>query len=351
MKSSRTIEQLIEQASVLQSTGRTVEALQLLKEAKKSGAKRREICNVFLAHVLNELGEQNEPGTSNGIVENLADNAQKLRERTSALRSSLAEDHAAHEEAVLIDTEIGLLQHEIQLSVERGQFNHTSQGASSPLTLEELNQDWLRGISSAAVSQLGQDLWVLERCQYKRGGFFVEFGATNGIMLSNSWLLEKKFGWNGICAEPNPKFFEQLKRNRLCTLSDACIGAVTGEKVDFLFADVYGGMVSDLDHDQHKDTRETYLHERGSITLETISLHDFLIENDAPKTIDYISVDTEGSEFSILETFPFEEWDIRHITVEHNYTEQRAKIHSLLESHGFCCREAKWDDWYYREGS
>ena len=35
-----------------------------------------------------------------------------------------------------------------------------------------------------------------------RGGFFVEFGATNGIDLSNSYLLQSKYYWTGILAEP-----------------------------------------------------------------------------------------------------------------------------------------------------
>ena len=42
-------------------------------------------------------------------------------------------------------------------------------------------------------SQLRQDLFVLSRLGFRRGGFFVEFGATNGVSLSISWLLEQKF--------------------------------------------------------------------------------------------------------------------------------------------------------------
>jgi hypothetical protein len=44
-------------------------------------------------------------------------------------------------------------------------------------------------------SETRQDLFVLEQLNFKRGGFFVEFGATNGIDISNTYLLEKEFGW------------------------------------------------------------------------------------------------------------------------------------------------------------
>ena len=51
-------------------------------------------------------------------------------------------------------------------------------------------------------SQLRQDLFVLNELDFKENGYFVEFGATDGIKLSNSYLLEKSFNWNGILAEP-----------------------------------------------------------------------------------------------------------------------------------------------------
>ena len=53
-------------------------------------------------------------------------------------------------------------------------------------------------------SQLRQDIFVLCTLDFKRNGFFVEFGATNGVDLSNSYLLETEFNWTGILAEPAP---------------------------------------------------------------------------------------------------------------------------------------------------
>ena len=65
-----------------------------------------------------------------------------------------------------------------------------------------------------AKSQLGQDLFALYSLSWKRGGFFVEFGATNGVDLSNTYLLEKDFDLIGILAEPVAVWHAELTRNR-----------------------------------------------------------------------------------------------------------------------------------------
>src|SRR5262245_15786531 len=51
-------------------------------------------------------------------------------------------------------------------------------------------------------AQLCQDLLVLFLLDGKRDGYFVEFGAMDGITLSNTFLLESKYSWRGIAAEP-----------------------------------------------------------------------------------------------------------------------------------------------------
>jgi hypothetical protein len=72
-------------------------------------------------------------------------------------------------------------------------------------------------------SQLRQDLFVLSRLDFKTQGYFVEFGATNGYKLSNTYLMEKEFGWNGILAEPATIWHEDLKKNRSCNIETDCV--------------------------------------------------------------------------------------------------------------------------------
>lgn len=209
---------------------------------------------------------------------------------------------------------------------------------------DEGPQRWQR----LSRSQLGQDLWVLEQLGWKRGGYFVEFGATDGVLLSNSWLLEKHFGWRGICAEPNPKLFERLQQNRSCSLSPACVFRSSGERMRFVLADAYGGLEHLGQDDQHVDKRNAYVAVGDVIEVTTTSLLDLLDQQGAPVVIDYLSIDTEGSELAILEGIDWNRYQFRCITVEHNFTEQRQGIQQLLEAQGYQRREAQWDDWYWK---
>jgi FkbM family methyltransferase len=122
-----------------------------------------------------------------------------------------------------------------------------------------------------------------------------------------------------VVAEPNPELFAQLQRNRSCIVSSDCIAGETGKTVEFIAADEFGGFAEYADHDMHADKRQAYAESGKVLELTTISLHDFLKKSKAPKTIDYLSIDTEGSEYEILAAFPFEKWDIRLITAEHNF--------------------------------
>lgn len=245
----------------------------------------------------------------------------------------------------IFETELELLHHELSLAQQRQQLFHRPPANSASVEIESTPES-IEDLKKKSVSQLGQDLWVLEQTGYKRGGFFVEFGATDGVLLSNTWLLEKEFGWSGICAEPNPKFFEQLMQNRQCIVSPACIAGETGKQVEFIFADVYGGIADYADADMHGDKRAAYRSQQHVATLTTISLDDFLTKHAAPKEIDYLSIDTEGGEFEILQAFPFDKWRIHLLTVEHNFTARRADIRALLEQQGYRCTEQQFDDWY-----
>jgi hypothetical protein len=201
-----------------------------------------------------------------------------------------------------------------------------------------------------ARGQLFQDLWVLWETNNKRGGYFVEFGVADGVFLSNTCLLEKEMGWTGIIAEANPAFTQSIRENRSCYVSNKCIFSRSGERIGFLPAKQgeFSRITSIVPDDSHERRGARAATE---IFVETISLNDLLVEAKAPFNIDYMSVDTEGSELAILTGFDFDRWNVKLISVEHNRTAARESIHDLLISHGY---SRKWpelsafDDWYVR---
>lgn len=198
-------------------------------------------------------------------------------------------------------------------------------------------------------AQLKQDLFVLSELDFKQNGFFVEFGASNGFDLSNSYLLEKDFGWNGILAEPAKRFHDELKRNRSCHIETDCVWRDSNSVLNFNEVDnaVLSTISAFNDSDYHRSSRK----EGTTYDVHTISLIDLLIKYNAPRTIDYLSIDTEGSEYEILRDFDFDRYQFNVITCEHNFTSNREKILKLLTDRGYLRKFAglsDFDDWYTR---
>ena len=221
------------------------------------------------------------------------------------------------------------------------------------------NSDGLRFIghclshASLSTSQNYQDVFAAVTNKFQPG-FFVEFGATNGVDGSNTLLLEKLYGWTGLLAEPNPACQDDLAKNRIADISQLCIHNETGLQLPFVIAQepdlsTLQGYVND---DEHADKRNK---NTNLIDVETITLFDFLNKFETPKVIDYLSVDTEGSEYDILKKF-FEENNNKYtfgaVTVEHNYNvEKRDSIYSLMVANDYkrvLTEFSRWDDFFVR---
>jgi len=206
--------------------------------------------------------------------------------------------------------------------------------------------------SSKSKAQIMQDLYVLFRLP-KVGGYFVEFGAADGVNMSNTWLLENQMSWTGVVAEPSPNWHADLLANRKCAIDLRCVWTKTGETLNFRATENawLATIDSFSDGDVHAGLRAV---NSKVLPVETVSLNDLLQENNAPQHFDFLSVDTEGSEFPILESLDFDRWKPRIICVEHNGVDaQRLKIKRLLEAQGYL-REFELfsgcDDWYRHPG-
>lgn len=179
-------------------------------------------------------------------------------------------------------------------------------------------------------SQIGQDKWVHSVTGDKRDGFFVELGACDGVLYSNTLFFEK-LGWNGICIEPNDTYFKQLKTKRKCFLSNDLISSEADRVVDFAMCGSTSGIADE--HIGPFTTKDTIVRKK------TNTLSNVLDKFHAPKIIDYLSLDVEGQEYSILSTFPFDKYKFRCMTVEHNAPhngkEQQELIRKILESNGY----------------
>lgn len=100
-------------------------------------------------------------------------------------------------------------------------------------TLNGENSKKLIQYIDKSKAQLRQDIFVLNALGFKHEGFFVEFGATNGLKLSNTYLLEKDFNWGGIVAEPAKIWHSALASNRSCHIDTDCVWVESGSFIEF----------------------------------------------------------------------------------------------------------------------
>jgi len=146
--------------------------------------------------------------------------------------------------------------------------------------------------------------------------------------------------------EPSPSVFDNLRKNRPTSI--CCSNPVynkSGVEVvfDVCIHPMFSGISCHID--KWKDRVDK---NKTQIKLITVSLTDLLKRYSAPAFIEYLSLDTEGSEYEILKTFDFKSYIFGLIDVEHNYVEpRRTQIRSLLLSNGYIFIGAvRFDDQY-----
>jgi FkbM family methyltransferase len=187
-------------------------------------------------------------------------------------------------------------------------------------------------------SQYQQDKFLNETIfKNKTDGFFIDIGASEPIDQNNTYFFEK-LGWNGILIEPRIKEYEKLKQERSSYIENIAIYNKCGiEK--FICCDGYIKGLSGLLAEQKTEHLNRIFNELlvygksvEIIEVQTITINK-LLEKYNINTIDYLSIDTEGSEYKILQTIDFNKVKIKAISVENNYHE--SNVYNLLTKYNF----------------
>lgn len=240
-------------------------------------------------------------------------------------------------------------------------YQMREQGVVSELNKEELTFfTYCMEHMQKSLAQNFQDLWVLFEMsgaarkiedveEFVPTGYFVDFGATDGVSSNNTKILEDA-GWHGIVCEPNPVWHPKLVENRKCDIDFRCVAPKSDETVNFICTEEaeLSTMSDYVSSDYHFAKRRYNTIVRH---IKTVSLND-LIERYASNVpvIDYLSMDTEGSEYDILKSFDFSARPVKLITVEHNHNQgARDDIFQLLSDNGYerkFMNFSRWDDFY-----
>jgi len=181
------------------------------------------------------------------------------------------------------------------------------------------------------------------------------------LWISNTLLLEREFGWNGILVEPTGAF-EQLVKNRPNSISDnSCIASEKKMVTMFEIFDRGQAMLSkkatansllsmvreDVDMNEGQTLNSRWGVFQRAYQKEAVPLVEVLRKHKAPHIIDYFSLDVEGFEYEILKNFHFNEYTFLCLGVERPPNE----LHILLEANGYRPRAKVGEDIMYTHTS
>jgi hypothetical protein len=198
-----------------------------------------------------------------------------------------------------------------------GDTAHIADAANLPTPYFHANQ-WF--------SQYRQDEIIAKLLHGKRNGYFIDLASNDAVRISNTYALETFFDWDGICLEPNPAYWGGLAY-RKCHVAAAVVGNYTMNEVQFTFPKAKapkGGIVG-RQFDNKNDKADT-IQRRYTVTLI-----DIFQRFQAPKIIDYLSLDVEGAEDLVMSSFPFADYRFNILTVER----PSESLSQILSSNGY----------------
>jgi hypothetical protein len=163
-------------------------------------------------------------------------------------------------------------------------------------------------------SEQGQPTIVNKLLGGKNNGFYVECGAANGELNSNSLLFELYHHWDGLLIEGNPEFFRDiLKRKRRAFMLNACLSPTwTPVMLNFTMDDIGGGIADFIPPGQQRRRNSTM---KPHVMVQCFPFYSILKALEVSH-VNYFSLDIEGPEIAVLKSIPLNETIIDIISIE-----------------------------------
>eukprot|EP00435_Cladocopium_sp_Y103_P038933 s90_g10.t1 len=167
--------------------------------------------------------------------------------------------------------------------------------------------------SNSSISEFGQDWFALSNfLGLGSTGVYVDVGASLPFDYSNTVMLDRCLGWQGVCVEPNPHLSILLEVYRSCQVFTNCISdAGLAQRP---FSDREGKV-------------EFY--------ADCLPLTDILRSAGVGPRIDLMSVDVEHQELAVLRGLNLAEFDVRVMVIEVTRGARWLEVDSILLPQGY----------------
>lgn len=191
------------------------------------------------------------------------------------------------------------------------------------------------------TGQYLQDKYCYENfLMNKKGGIFLDIGASDGKRFSNTYFFEKEMGYTGLCIEPRKEDFDKCRSIRTCYCENVAVDTEERENVNFMELKGYGSGLSGLVHrydPRHlkrieNEVKNSKHESSGIIKVSTVKL-ETLLDKYNLHDIDLCSLDIEGAELDILKSINWDKTRIKTLIVENNYKDPN--LRKYMESVGF----------------
>ena len=191
-----------------------------------------------------------------------------------------------------------------------------------------------------SINQLDKQL---EQYVNYDNGFFVELGANDGVSQSNSLYFELNRNWRGVLIEPAPHNFLLCKEQRSTRNSIFCNACVSFDYRDKYVDIKYANLMSisenlelDLeDKDAHMQSSKKFLSSTEDVFVFGAlaqTLTSILKKSNAPKEIDFLSLDVEGAELEVLKGIDFDEFSFKFMLIE---VRDIKRMENFLNQYGY----------------
>lgn len=194
----------------------------------------------------------------------------------------------------------------------------------------------------------------------QRGGFFVESGAFDGEIGSNTLRLERELGWTGLLIEANPENYQMVTtKHRKAWISFSCLSTENHPKEEVIVSlreknnaaerrwssylvgvklntTIYDGYIS--------SSNKTYY------AVQCFPLASYLLALKV-STVDFLSLDIQGAEKSVLKNIPWDRITIRAMVVEEvHFKDFNHQFVDDMKNRGFVLIGKNGFDYFFVKG-